>query len=604
MDAIETQMVEAGSEGYTIAVQAAVTRLINTYLRETEQALDEASLFADLQNRQRVRALKLPNTARSLLITFLYYSEAGHHRFEFPLYEKTAQSLDTITEMEAVSLILREVAAMDKERDTVDYRLQEMKAQVLNSIVNTARFNEPSTRLTSPVWEAAPFLRSEQSLLFGHPFHPTPKSADGFSEEDSERYAPEMRASFALHYWAVPEEAATSSWLDLPEGREMEAWWKDHERQLLQYYFESVENLESVQGLEDIEGAGGKNAAGQNYRLLPLHPWQASYLLKRPEVRSRMDSGEWKDLGQCGPLFYPTSSVRTMWSPEARCFYKLPIQVGITNYVRTNNQEQLRRSMDAARLWSKCAPQIVSDSFDVLNEYGFVSLQDEALGACCAVLFRENRPMFAEEANWQVVAALLEDEGGDTEALATASRSPVEWIRAYTETVLEPVLACYADYGISLEAHVQNSVILLVDGMPTRYVVRDMEGISVSRTAAERHNWIGTLVSESSPVLYDEQIAWQRLLYYTVTNHMGHTVAVVARLSGLEERSLWREVVAALEAAALRRTAAFGRSLKRLLSEEGLPAKTNLLSRFRQQGEVPGYVAIRNPLRREGNLGD
>ena len=48
--------------------------------------------------------------------------------------------------------------------------------------------------------------QAEQSLLLGHPFHPTPKSAEGISDDDLERFAPELGASFRLHYWAVAPE--------------------------------------------------------------------------------------------------------------------------------------------------------------------------------------------------------------------------------------------------------------------------------------------------------------------------------------------------------------------------------------------------------------
>ncbi|MGT0243694.1 IucA/IucC family protein [Staphylococcus aureus] len=42
---------------------------------------------------------------------------------------------------------------------------------------------------------------SEQSLYLGHPFHPTPKSASGFSEADLERCPAECHTSFQLHYF-------------------------------------------------------------------------------------------------------------------------------------------------------------------------------------------------------------------------------------------------------------------------------------------------------------------------------------------------------------------------------------------------------------------
>ncbi|GAA3080183.1 hypothetical protein GCM10020254_25650 [Streptomyces goshikiensis] len=56
------------------------------------------------------------------------------------------------------------------------------------------------------------FLTSEQSLLLGHPLHPTPKSREGLSEAEVRPYSPELHGSFPLHWLAVaPAALATDS---------------------------------------------------------------------------------------------------------------------------------------------------------------------------------------------------------------------------------------------------------------------------------------------------------------------------------------------------------------------------------------------------------
>ncbi|GKU76356.1 IucA/IucC family protein [Paenibacillus sp. L3-i20] len=47
------------------------------------------------------------------------------------------------------------------------------------------------------------FIQSKQSSLFGHVFHPTPKSRQGFPEWRQEMYAPESKDNFQLHCFAV-----------------------------------------------------------------------------------------------------------------------------------------------------------------------------------------------------------------------------------------------------------------------------------------------------------------------------------------------------------------------------------------------------------------
>ncbi len=40
---------------------------------------------------------------------------------------------------------------------------------------------------------------------------------------------------------------------------------------------------------------------------------------------------------------------------------------------------------------------------------------------------------------------------------------------------------CCVRHGIGLEAHTQNSLVALDDGWPARFVVRDLEGVSLNR---------------------------------------------------------------------------------------------------------------------------
>ncbi|MFJ7047259.1 IucA/IucC family protein [Streptomyces sp. NPDC101112] len=56
------------------------------------------------------------------------------------------------------------------------------------------------------------FLAAEQALVLGHPLHPTPKSREGLSESEARLYSPESRGSFPLHWLAVaPSVLSTDS---------------------------------------------------------------------------------------------------------------------------------------------------------------------------------------------------------------------------------------------------------------------------------------------------------------------------------------------------------------------------------------------------------
>ena len=548
-----------------IAQRAAQQRLLNSFLRETGGRVAAAGAGAPLR-------VPLPESGTVLLGILRYWSVLGHHAYgdEFWTQPDGSDVATPVGHRELVTLLLTELASV-ATRAADD----ELAAQIDISVTRTARYLEcgrsPQPDVTDP-WALT--RRAEQSLLFGHPFHPTPKSAEGFSEQDLAAYAPELGACFTLHYFAVAPEL-------LVEDRVSSAPWVPPEVQ------------EQAQRLLGTDRAG--------HALLPVHPWQAGCLLQRDAVRALVADGGLVALGPLGNEVYPTSSVRTVCDPGFATSWKLPLHVRITNFVRNNPVEHARRSADASRLLKALRRKWTYDGFEVLLETGYRTIDDTALAADFTVLYREN-PFATREQAPQVVAGLLEENADGTEPellryvrQATehpAGQLPADhvagWLRRYLEISLLPLLAVFSAHGVSLEAHVQNSLLHLEDGWPARFFVRDMEGTSVSRQRCDAGS--RDALPADSPVLYDDAETWLRLKYYVVTNHLGHLVHVLGRHAEVDERRLWQVVRDLLREAASDRYAAD------LLGSPVLPAKANLIGRFAGRGERPLYVDIPNPM--------
>src|SRR5918997_265157 len=506
----------------TIAERAAQQRLLNSFLRETGMPAVAAGTPLRVPLRER---------GAVLLGSLQYWSVLGHHAYgdEFWVQPDGSDVAIPVDHRGLVTLLLTELrglatrAAGDPSDERHGRRRQaELAAQIDNSVARTSRYLE---RRRSPrpdstdSWVLA--RRAEQSLLFGHPFHPTPKSAEGFSAQDLAAYAPELGACFTLHYFAVAPEL-------LVEDRVSSAPWVPPEVQ------------EQAQRLLGTERAG--------HALLPVHPWQAGCLLQRDAVRALVADGGLVALGPLGNEVYPTSSVRTVCDPGFATAWKLPMHVRITNFVRNNPMEHAQRAADAGRLLTALRRGWTYDGFKVLLETGYRTIDDTALAPDFTVLYREN-PFATGEQAPQVVAGLLEENADGTEPemlryvrQATArpeGQLPADhvamWLRRYLELSLLPLLAVFSAHGVSLEAHVQNSLLHLEGGWPARFFLRDMEGTSVSRQRWEAAGC--DVLSADSPVLYDDAEAWLRLKYYLVTNHLGHLVHVLGRHAEVDE---WR----------------------------------------------------------------
>ncbi|SFP50962.1 Siderophore synthetase component [Amycolatopsis arida] len=524
---VPNPLVEGARE---LAWLAARRRVLNAFLRETGR------------HDVPVGRLRLPG---DVAVEVIHRSLTGQHDYGAALRPDGGR----LGHRELVAALVEEVARRAPVPDAAG-RVAELTGQIAHSVERSARYLRADR--PAPADDPRALTRhAEQGVLLGHPFHPTPKSAEGLTGEDLERYAPELGASFVPHYVAVPPRLVTQRrvgpgpWVPAEVARHVPA----------------------------------------GFAALPVHPWQARHLLDRPEVRAL----DLVPLGPLGAPVYPTSSVRTVCDPDFPTMWKLPLHVRVTNFVRNNPMEQLRRAADAAAVVDRLPLGREFPGFGVLRESGFRTLDPavvgDALAAEFGVVYRAN-PFVADRRAPRVLAALLEEPpGGGPPELAGLVRDPVEWLRRYLDLSLLPLLIVFARYGVSFEAHVQNSLLCLDGGWPARFLVRDLEGVSVSERGA------GDLPA-GSPARYPDEEAWLRLRYHAVTNQLGHLVHVLGRYGTVPEGRLWtvaREAVAGCDAA--------GRYGRALLADETLPAKANLLSRFAGRGERPWYVDVPNPLR-------
>jgi siderophore synthetase component len=597
-----------------VAEQGAIERLLNSYLRETGVAdprVPESSLSSAGVPPAVIQAVladgapmlvMLPRISAALVGAVAWGSSSGHHRFGARLWFQTPSGVASSpveTAAHLAQVLVEELAAGEPEGELRQRRRSELLGQIFNSIDKAALYVEKHLRRGPEAWDPeAPgaFIAAEQRILLGHPFHPTPKSSEGFTTADLERYAPELGASFQLHYLAVRPELVQEDFLPGADGGILPM---DVRSQFLSRW----------------------NLRGDDWRLLPCHPWQAHALSQAPGFRSLLEEGRVVELGPLGTPVHPTSSVRTVLVDGHSLFFKLPLGVRITNFVRTNPPDQLERSLDASRVVSALQAGAPMPDFTILREVGWRALsppgwEPEArrtLAGSTGVLFREAPPCGGAHPPL-VVAALLEPSPhGDGPLLVRAvrkaarseagplARDSVEaWLRRYLQVSLVPLMTYFVRDGLSLEAHVQNSLVSLVQGWPSRFYVRDLEGTSLSRDKAARRGLHSGLLAETSPLLYDEAEAWQRLLYYFFVNHLGHLLATLAHATTLPEQLLWRVVRDVVESLGGElRAIGGGRYVDALLEEPTWPAKANLRSRFLERGERPLYLPIPNPLRKE-----
>ncbi|EGX59616.1 hypothetical protein SZN_11723 [Streptomyces zinciresistens K42] len=369
-----------------------------------------------------------------------------------------------------------------------------------------------------------PYRRSEQSLLTGHPCHPAPKARGGGPAASWLPYAPEAYARFPLTLLGLREDLVAE------EG--------------------------------DTAALDALGQAPPGYRLLPAHPWQLE--LAAAELAPAFADGRLVRLGTTSFDTWPTAAVRTLYVPGRDLFLKFSLDVRITNDIRRlwrHDLLRLRRT-DAAAAAAFAAPGGAAWLGD--RGYRTAGFAFEAL----AVLVRDGLADAVPPGATALLAAGLA-EGFEGSPLDGAA-DPAAWWEAYLARVVPPALAAFAEHGVVVEAHLQNTLVAVDgDGMPVRAVFRDAEGVK--------------LLGEVS-----RAAGWERLVYCLVVNHLLEIAgALRARNPALDPWPAVRRELARHDLP----------EIPALLASPTLPGKTNLLLRWTgADGADARYLPLPNPL--------
>ncbi|MFE5123227.1 IucA/IucC family protein [Streptomyces sp. NPDC056669] len=571
---------------------AAVENLLRCWVRESGLAhLDGDTL-----------RIPLAASGTVLLVPVRYWSPTGWHRFGPPLLEHGPHDAPAVGAVTLAALLTRE-AAYSARRDDPDADATELVGRVADSVRRTAVFLAQRRAAPADPGTSTPFLNAEQSLLFGHPLHPTPKSREGLSDSESTVCSPESRGSFPLHWIAVARSvlACESAWTE--RGRTVPA-----ERLAL-----------------SLAGSGLQLPDGTVP--LPLHPWQAREIRHRPDAAALFDSGLLHDLGPSGGHWHPTSSVRTVYRPGAPAMLKLSLALRITNSRRENLRKELRRGVEVHRLlrsglaeqWRAAFPgfpgfDIVRDpawlavdgpdgepvsGLDVVIRHNPFGPGDDAVCVAGLLALRpwRGQPVMRSRLA-HLVARLAARTGRSTAAVGA------EWFLRYLHTVVRPMLWLDGEAGIALEAHQQNTLVLLdPDGWPVGGRYRDNQGyyFRASRYAELQRRLPG--IGGRSDTFVPDEVTDERFAYYLGVNNVLGMIGAFGSQRLVDEHLL----LAAFRRFLTEAASGPGRPRSplpaRLLETPTLRCKANLLTRLRGLDELVGpvdtqsvYVTIANPL--------
>ncbi|MFD9023416.1 IucA/IucC family protein [Streptomyces parvulus] len=349
----------------------------------------------------------------------------------------------------------------------------------------------------------------ERRVVDGHPYHPGCRSRPGFSVAEQLAYGPEHGPVVELGLVPVPAEEClvTGAWpRELRDGRAL---------------------------------------------LVPVHPWQAAHVLKRPCEQ--------------GIPARPLMSLRTLSVPGGP-HVKTALSARLTSSVRDISVASVGASADVSRFGQELAARL-DGLLHVTGTLGAVAAGSPDLAA----VLRESPRTYAAAGEHVVPVAALAGFG--------PAGSP-EWRAEFARLALGVGLRLLA-LGVALEAHGQNLLVVLsAAGVPLRLVYRDLADIRVSPARLARH---GIAVPDlPARMLTDDPVALRRKLFGSLVGGALAATAGSGAALGEALADAVRELPPTADVLALR--------------EEPLPVKSLTLMRTSPASAGDLWTELPNPL--------
>lgn len=582
-----------------IAENATFQSFMNCYIREVssghwvnkEEWIKEQRLSV-LMTESHILELELPIQNTRFAFGVEYKSLVGRHIFGVLLKYCTKQKQWLLEDKLTILItLIQELHLMAKADGCpgLSSRFDELILRIIESYQTMESYIEKSLEDKKQHGVNDTFIEAEQSLLFGHWLHPTPKSRQGMANWQQTSFAPELQGSFQLHYFRVDRKIVKESSV--------------------------LEKSASELISQSLTKSQPDFVMSEKDCLIPMHPLQAQWLLQQQYVKKALAEGLIKYEGALGTSFTATSSIRTVYSSNEEMMYKFSIPVKITNSLRVNRTHELKAGIVIARLMNKIDFLRKHPSFRMIDDPAYMTVEfPNQTESGFEVIFRSNvfpkghdegicmiatlvqEPLPKEKSRLhQLIMNISQSESRSVESVS------LDWFKVYWECAIESLLRLYDEYGIALEAHQQNSVLDISSGYPTTYYYRDNQGYYLSKTYKEELLSVEPSLHETEELFYEDALIHDRFTYYLFLNQLFSVIYRFGADQLIDENILLKWSIDQLHLLEKEFTGQGKAFVRHILKQEKLAFKANLLTRFHDVDELEAeleqavYTKIPNP---------
>ncbi len=464
-----------------------------------------------------------------------FYADSGRHVFNFPVVARDIET-DAITAIDIYRFM--ELAVQFSSAEFPDAAADLVKQRLTNSVENLQQFLSFFQQNGKPVnFAKMNFISAEQSLFLGHNAHPLPKGRSGFNSTDELfKYSPETKGSFQLSYFLI---AATNINEKNAEGFDI--------TDLFRIELLETANTETIALIDQYP----------KHKVVPMHPWEAVYLLDQPAVQAMQAEKLLIYLGQFGDAYTPTSSVRTVYNATSDWMLKFSLHVKITNSQRVNLVRELYRGYDVSKLLKTSLGKAAKTEFpeiEFITDPAFITVNYQGQNIDGFNISIRHNPFKGEEAekNVTLLAALCQDgllgqkprlvhviEEASISKNKSLSYTAVNWFKQYLHLCVAPIVGLYNNYGMAFEFHQQNVMVELdKDFYPAKLYFRDNQGYFFSDSKIEALQQAYPEIAAASGSIVPNEYIIPKLTYYLLINNILGVVNALASNNLADEKAL------------------------------------------------------------------
>ena len=429
-------------------------------------------------------------------------------------------------------------------------------------------------------------LYSESLIFEGHPTHPLTKTKLPLSMEEVRTYSPEFEKIINLKVMLIHNEYVNVTTI------------LDHSQFILNEVIpEYLDELHTFMN--------NRERLLKDYKVILVHPWQYEHT-----IRNKFKEWLQNHILISTPFHVPskaTSSFRTMSLINHPYHVKLPVNVQATSAVRTVSPET---TIDGPKLSQALHRELnqYTQLDVVLEPYGLFAKTDSDDARQLACIIRE-KPFIKNDGILLVTGALVNKNVVDNEITVDSylkwmnddinQHTIHQFMRNYTRQLVIPLLALIQDYGIALEAHMQNTLVHLGPEYQIQFIVRDLGGSRIDiKTLSQKLKHIEV---ENKSLLADsiEEVI-MKFQHAVVQNQLAELIFHFKKYDFIKEEELFNIIQEEIEVA-INDTKPHADTLRKVLFGPTITVKALLKMRMKKKVKKYLNISLDNPIKREVN---